>query len=94
MVEKVEIGESTLLELFRLETFPDGESFLVWLIDKTGKPFWSEAQYAADDYNDEGEPLGPLHITGTWRYDPETERLEPVAYQAGPRGPNDEEARP
>jgi hypothetical protein len=34
-----------------------------------------------------------LHITGEWRHEEDRRHLEPVAYQAGPRGPNDPEAR-
>jgi hypothetical protein len=85
------------IEMFRPETFPGNEPFLVWLVDAEGNGWWEAAQYGPDDaYADPGDPLetvGPAHITGEWRYEDETKHLEPVAYQAGPRGPHDEEGR-
>ena len=77
------------IEMFRQDTFPDEEPFLIWLIDNLGHEFWEVARYGTDN----GEQDGPRRITGEWRRYPVTGALEPVAYQAGPRGPNDLEAR-
>jgi|WetSurMetagenome_2_1015567.scaffolds.fasta_scaffold00693_29 hypothetical protein len=79
--------------LFRPETFPGGQPFLVWLIDADGQEWWEAAQYGPDDFAPTGEPIGSMHITGEWRHVEELRHLEPVAYQAGPRGPHEEEGR-
>jgi hypothetical protein len=44
------------IDLFRPETFPGNEPFLVWLMNEDGKSgWWEAAQYGPDDYAEDGQ---------------------------------------